>query len=107
MGTAIQSLGIYKLIWEASIDHTAGFKNSKFTPDFSDIVNAIAADEKIPVKNNLIGPSVSSSKWTTQQVLDGGYLTTFANSLGIVAVEQYILHKTFYDHFDPNIQLPF
>lgn len=52
------------------------------------MINAINADDKISVKNNLIGPSIASADWQPQDVWDAGYISTFANSLSILSVER-------------------
>jgi hypothetical protein len=52
------------------------------------MVQAIGNDSNIPVKNNLIGPSIATGAWTPEMVWDTGFVTSYANSLLALAVEQ-------------------
>lgn len=52
------------------------------------MVNAIANDHAIPVKNNLVVPSVSGT-WTPEQVFDTGLIASYGNTLGYLAIEHY------------------
>ncbi|KAH9929433.1 glycoside hydrolase family 79 protein [Fomitopsis serialis] len=56
--------------------------------EFAEIVEAIAADDNIPMRNNLIAPSVSGT-WTPEDVWNTGFLTSYDSSLGALAVEKY------------------
>ena len=51
------------------------------------MIQTIQADPKIPVNNNLIGPSVSGT-WSPEQIWDTGYIQRFAANLGALCVEQ-------------------
>lgn len=42
----------------------------------------------IPTKNNLIAPNLSGT-WTPEQIWNTGFLTTYASSIGALAVERY------------------
>lgn len=53
------------------------------------MVQAIANDQEIPVRNNLIAPSVSGT-WTPEMVWDTGFIPAYTNELGALAVEQYV-----------------
>ena len=53
-------------------------------------MQAIANDPNIPVKNNLIGPSVATGAWTPEMVWDTGFITPYSNSLSALAVEQQV-----------------
>ena len=53
------------------------------------MVQDIQNDAKIPVKNNLIGPSVSGT-WTPEDVWNTGYISDFAAMLYALAVEQCV-----------------
>lgn len=46
------------------------------------------ADPKIPVTNNVIGPSVSSSGWAPELVWDAGFIPRFQNDLLAITVEK-------------------
>ncbi|KZT66784.1 glycoside hydrolase family 79 protein [Daedalea quercina L-15889] len=56
--------------------------------EFGEIIEAIAADDAIPRRNNLIAPSVSGT-WTPEEVWATGFLTSYDSSLGALAVEKY------------------
>jgi hypothetical protein len=75
------------------VDH--GHRPSNYTQydyfgEFGDVIKAIAADDLIPVRNNLIGPSVASATWTPEMVWDTGFVTTYSEQLGALAVEQCV-----------------
>ncbi|KAF7974485.1 hypothetical protein HWV62_12034 [Athelia sp. TMB] len=59
-----------------------------FFGEFGVLVQAIDSDQNIPVKNNLIGPSVSGT-WSPEQVWDTGFIPAYTNSLSALAVERY------------------
>ncbi|KAH7925637.1 glycoside hydrolase family 79 protein [Leucogyrophana mollusca] len=72
-------------------DH--GLRNSTYSPsdyydDFGVVVDAIANDAHIPVRNNLVAPSVSGT-WTPEMVWATGFISTYSSSLGYLAVEHY------------------
>lgn len=50
----------------------------------------MAADSLLPVKNNLIVPSVSSD-WTPEEVFNTGILDTYGDFITALAVEQCVL----------------
>lgn len=52
------------------------------------LVDAVNNDNSIPVKNNLVVPSVSGT-WTPEDVFNTGIVTSYDNSLGYLAVEHY------------------
>lgn len=51
------------------------------------MINAIAADSDIPVRNNLIIPSVSGT-WSLESVWDTNIIPAYSNEIGALAVEQ-------------------
>ncbi|KAJ7749319.1 glycoside hydrolase family 79 protein [Mycena maculata] len=59
-----------------------------YTAEVGLLIEAFAADPNIPVKNKLIGPSVSGT-WTPEQVFDAGFITNYTDSLGAISVEHY------------------
>lgn len=76
--------------------HSHGHRASTYGPfdyfgEFGTLVGNITADDNIPVKNNLIGPSVATGSWTPEMVWDTGFITSYASSLGALAVEQYVV----------------
>jgi hypothetical protein len=56
--------------------------------EFGVMVQAINNNPNIPVKNNLIGPSVATGSWTPEMVWDTGFIPSYTNSLSALAVEQ-------------------
>ena len=55
------------------------------------MTQAYSSDSQVPVKNNLIAPSVSSSGWTPEQVWDTGFVEAYSDYLQALAVEQYVV----------------
>ena len=51
------------------------------------MINAIGADPNIPIRNNLIIPSVSGT-WTPESVWDTNIIPAYDGSIGALAVEQ-------------------
>ncbi|KIJ62902.1 glycoside hydrolase family 79 protein [Hydnomerulius pinastri MD-312] len=56
--------------------------------EFGVLVNAISADTSIPVKNNLVAPSVSGT-WSPEDVFNTGLVPAYTSSLGFLSVEHY------------------
>ena len=56
--------------------------------EFGRVLEAMQANSQIPVSNNLIGPSVSSSGWAPELVWDAGFIPRFQDNLLAVAVEK-------------------
>ncbi|KAH7884820.1 glycoside hydrolase family 79 protein [Phlebopus sp. FC_14] len=70
-----------------------GTRPSTYSPydyfgEFGVAVDAINADSSIPVKNNLIAPSVSGT-WTPEDVFNTGLVPSYSSSLAFLAVEHY------------------
>ena len=59
--------------------------------EFGVMVQAIDNDANIPVKNNLIGPSVATGAWTPEMVWNTGFISSYSSSLAALAVEQQVL----------------
>ncbi|KAJ7512818.1 glycoside hydrolase family 79 protein [Mycena galericulata] len=70
------------------------YSPANYTAEVGELIAAMAADANIPVKNNLIGPSVSGT-WTPEQVFDTGFITDYADSLGAISVEHYPIDNCF------------
>jgi hypothetical protein len=73
-------------------DH--GHRNGSYGPydyfgEFGVVVDALASDTAVPTKNRLIAPSVATGDWTPEMVWDTGFIPTYADSLGALAVEHY------------------
>jgi hypothetical protein len=59
--------------------------------DVGTLVNQVASDSLIPIKDNLfIIPSISASVWTPEDVWNTGIVQNFANSLYGLAVERCV-----------------
>ncbi|KAJ7204663.1 glycoside hydrolase family 79 protein [Mycena pura] len=70
-----------------------GHRNSSYGPqnyanEVGELISAIAANSDIPVKNNLIGPSVSGT-WTPEMVWNTGFIEDYTDSLSALSVEHY------------------
>lgn len=71
-----------------------GHRNSSYGPydyfgEFGSLVQTIAADNQIPVRNNLIAPSVANAFWTPENVFDTGFVAAYTDQLNAIAVEHY------------------
>ena len=56
--------------------------------EVGNLIQTINANANIPVKNNLIGPSVASGDWTPEMVWETNFIPTYANNFYALAVEQ-------------------
>ncbi|KAJ7104505.1 glycoside hydrolase family 79 protein [Mycena belliarum] len=70
-----------------------GHRNSSYNPqvyadEFGELIAALTADSKVPVSNNLIGPSVSGT-WTPEMVWNTGFISEYTNNLAALSVEHY------------------
>lgn len=75
--------------------HGVGGRPDTYSPydyfgEFAIMMNAINADAEIPVKNRIIGPSVTGQFWTPEQVFDTGYIAAYGNNLGFISVERWV-----------------
>ncbi|KAG1761526.1 glycoside hydrolase family 79 protein [Suillus occidentalis] len=61
---------------------------SDYYSEFGIVVDAVNNDGNIPVKNNLVAPSITG-QWTPESVWDTGLVETYSSSLGALAVEHY------------------
>jgi hypothetical protein len=57
--------------------------------EFGDLITKLGANSSIPVKNNLLAPSVASAFWTPEMVWQTGFLDAYRDSLKYIAVEHY------------------
>ncbi|KAL0954363.1 hypothetical protein HGRIS_003354 [Hohenbuehelia grisea] len=57
--------------------------------EFGDLVQTMANNPNIPVKNNLIGPSIATGDWIPEQVWDTNYIEAYKDYLSILTVEHY------------------
>ncbi|KAI6122360.1 glycoside hydrolase family 79 protein [Pisolithus croceorrhizus] len=70
-----------------------GVRPSTYSPydyfgEFGILVDAVDSDNSIPVKSNLVVPSVSGT-WTPEDVFNTGIVNSYDSSLGYLAVEHY------------------
>lgn len=71
-----------------------GLRQAPYTPydyfgEFADLVDQISANDNIPIKNNLIGPSVAGPlRWMPEDVFATGFMDAFYYSLNTISVEQ-------------------
>ncbi|KAI0633080.1 glycoside hydrolase family 79 protein [Trametes polyzona] len=59
-----------------------------FFGEYALLTQAYQNDTSIPIKNNLIAPSVSGT-WTPESVWDTGFVDAYTQYLGALAVERY------------------
>ncbi|OCH90122.1 hypothetical protein OBBRIDRAFT_793583 [Obba rivulosa] len=65
-----------------------GWNETNYFNEFGLVIDAIGEDSSIPVKNNLIAPSVSGT-WSPEDVWNTGFIPAYQSSLGALAVEHY------------------
>ncbi|KAJ7583134.1 glycoside hydrolase family 79 protein [Mycena floridula] len=53
--------------------------------EFGSLIAAINANNNIPVKNNLIGPSIATGDWTPQMIWDTGFIPSYSGSLSALS----------------------
>jgi hypothetical protein len=53
-------------------------------------MTAINNDANIPTKNNIIGPSISASQWSAEDVFNTGYIQAYTHNLAMIAVEKCV-----------------
>lgn len=75
--------------------HTLGNRSPDYSPqdyftEFGQMMTGINNDAQIPIKSNIIGPSVTGDQWTPEQVFDTGYLTAYAKNLAYISVEKCV-----------------
>ncbi|KAI0799775.1 hypothetical protein BC629DRAFT_197696 [Irpex lacteus] len=67
----------------------ADWNQTNYFEEFGTVIQALANEgSSVPVRNNLIAPSVSGT-WTPESVFDTGFVTAYTGSLGALAVEHY------------------
>ncbi|KAI6035708.1 glycoside hydrolase family 79 protein [Pisolithus marmoratus] len=97
VGEAVLDSGGYLLGFqvgnEPDLYAAHGVRPSTYSPydyfgEFGIVVDAVNNDNSIPVKNNLVIPSVSGT-WTPEDVFNTGIVASYDSSLGYLAVEHY------------------
>ena len=66
------------------------YSQEDYFNDFGLMVQGIANDPKIKVRNNLIAPSLSSGPWSPESVFNTGFVSAYNDELGALSVEQYV-----------------
>lgn len=64
-----------------------GYDQTSYFNEFGVVINALKNDAKVTRHGNLVAPSLQGT-WTLQSVWDTGFLTSYADALNILAVEQ-------------------
>ncbi|KAI0341170.1 hypothetical protein BDW22DRAFT_334247 [Trametopsis cervina] len=75
-------------LYEPHDHRPLGWNQTNYFEEFGIVVQAIQNDANIPIRGNLLAPSVSGT-WTPESVFDTGFLGAYADALGAVAVEHY------------------
>ncbi|KAH8092184.1 hypothetical protein BXZ70DRAFT_951580 [Cristinia sonorae] len=57
--------------------------------EFGVVVDAIGNNSNIPVRNNLVAPSVATGPWRPEDVWNTGFIPAYQNVLGVLSVEHY------------------
>jgi hypothetical protein len=65
-----------------------GYSPASYTNEFGDLLKAVDADSRIPVKNNLVGPSIGSGPWSPEQVWQTGFIDKFKDRLRALTVQK-------------------
>lgn len=68
----------------------AGYTPEAYYRETADVIKVIGANDKIPRKRNLIGPSTSGHVWHSEEVFATGWLDDFNEYLYGVTVEKYV-----------------
>ncbi|KAF9529921.1 hypothetical protein CPB83DRAFT_851818 [Crepidotus variabilis] len=67
----------------------APYNPPDYNNDLSNLIKTIDANPNIPVKNQLLGPSIATGPWVPQQVWDTGFMDTFKDRMYAFTVEHY------------------
>jgi hypothetical protein len=72
----------------------SGYSPYDYLGEFGDVVQAIQANSKIPIKNGLIGPSLATGNWIPEDIWNTGFVDTLHDDLLALAMEQYVLCRS-------------
>ncbi|KAI0774365.1 glycoside hydrolase family 79 protein [Fomes fomentarius] len=72
-----------------------------FFNEFGQMTQALLSNDQVPIKNNLIAPSVTSG-WTPEQVWDTGFIDAYGQYLNALTVERYASDNCAVVFPDPN-----
>jgi len=83
-------------LWSSQFVSRNGHRADTYSPqDYSDefgsLVQAIQGNQNIPIKNNLVGPSVASITWGPEDVWKTGFIENYQDDLFALSVEQYVI----------------
>jgi hypothetical protein len=79
-----------------------GHRPANYSPwdyfgEFGVMVDAIDADNSIPIKNNLVAPCVSGT-WSPEDVFNTGFVPAYTASLGYLSVEHYPISNCYAEY---------
>ena len=72
---------------------TAPYGPADYANEVTKLLTTIDANPRIPVKNNLVGPSVASGPWTPEQVWQTGFIDRFKDRFYAFTVEQCVCYQ--------------
>lgn len=67
----------------------ADYDQNDYKNEFGVVVDAVQQDTKITNKNKLIAPSLQGT-WNPEDLFATGFLDSYASSLSVIAMEQYV-----------------
>jgi hypothetical protein len=65
------------------------YSPQQYTDEVGSLLSAIQANPNIPIKNNLIGPSISTIIWQPEDVWNTGFIDKYKENLYALSVEHY------------------
>lgn len=84
-------------LYAAHSNRPSTYSPSDYFGEFGVVVAAVNNDANIPVKNNLIAPSLSGT-WSPESVWNTGLVGSYTSSLGWLAVEHYPTNNCFAEY---------
>ncbi|KAG1737107.1 glycoside hydrolase family 79 protein [Suillus paluster] len=84
-------------LYAAHSNRPSTYSPSDYFGEFGIVVNAVNNDVNIPIKNNLVAPSISGT-WTPESVWNTGLVGSYTSSLGWLAVEHYPTNNCFAEY---------
>ncbi|CAL1698442.1 unnamed protein product [Somion occarium] len=76
-----------------------GWAQFDYFGEFGVMIQAVANDDKIHIRNNIIGPSISDTFWTTESVWDTGFLQSYAAFPSPETADQIIDPQREFPHY--------
>ncbi|RXW22272.1 hypothetical protein EST38_g3572 [Candolleomyces aberdarensis] len=65
------------------------YSPSDYNGELHRLFEVVDVNDRIPIKNKFIAPSISSSEWSPEQVWDTDFIPTFRDRLWALTVERY------------------